>query len=406
MPRRKDKRLEKMSGEAAGYPDTPRPRHHRHKHPQAPVKARGGGRGHNPAGGRSCLPVRSRAEWKAVAEDTMATLDPTHASIASTITYMPDDLPAAAAKAKANAAAATAAAVGGAGRTAFEVRIETTLQACRRLAEKPGAAKPPCALNFASARNPGGGFLRGSAAQEEALCRSSGLYLAIKDSPVYKLVREKGNARCLYYNTVIYSPGVPVLKDDRGHSLRHPYAATFLTCPAPNAKEARKHGVDDATVAAALRQRILAFLVVAAAHGERQLVLGAFGCGVFGNDIDKVAECFAQLLWSPKVAGWFDEVVFAVVDERSAAAFSNAFKIAVTDANGDTEESDSSDIDEEVRAGCSGRAAAIDDAEYSSEDKTDEEGPSSEGAPAAAATASLSPRRTAPEPSYSDDESI
>src|SRR4051812_30696833 len=61
---------------------------------------------------------------------------------------------------------------------AFEVVNETTLRAARRLAEgEPGARV--LALNFASARHPGGGFLKGSQAQEESLARASGLYACI-----------------------------------------------------------------------------------------------------------------------------------------------------------------------------------------------------------------------------------
>ena len=61
---------------------------------------------------------------------------------------------------------------------AFEVANETTLHAARRLlGEDPGARV--LALNFASARNPGGGFLGGSQAQEESLARASGLYACI-----------------------------------------------------------------------------------------------------------------------------------------------------------------------------------------------------------------------------------
>jgi uncharacterized protein (TIGR02452 family) len=58
---------------------------------------------------------------------------------------------------------------------AFEVVKETTLHAARRLAQgEPGARV--LALNFASARHPGGGFLKGSQAQEQSLARASGLY--------------------------------------------------------------------------------------------------------------------------------------------------------------------------------------------------------------------------------------
>src|SRR4051794_4810089 len=51
--------------------------------------------------------------------------------------------------------------------TLIEVTGESSLEAARRL-----AAAPVAVLNFASARNPGGGYLNGAQAQEEALCRA------------------------------------------------------------------------------------------------------------------------------------------------------------------------------------------------------------------------------------------
>src|SRR5579862_5237069 len=67
--------------------------------------------------------------------------------------------------------------------TAFEAANETTLHAARRLLSE-GAARV-LALNFASARHAGGGFLKGSQAQEESLARASGLYPCLLRHPAY-----------------------------------------------------------------------------------------------------------------------------------------------------------------------------------------------------------------------------
>ena len=63
----------------------------------------------------------------------------------------------------------------------IEIENESTLSGIARLLHE-GCA-PVAALNFASANSPGGGFLRGSQAQEESLARSSGLYARVLPTP-------------------------------------------------------------------------------------------------------------------------------------------------------------------------------------------------------------------------------
>ncbi|WP_084800588.1 TIGR02452 family protein, partial [Promicromonospora kroppenstedtii] len=65
---------------------------------------------------------------------------------------------------------------------------------------------------------------------------------------------------------------------------------------------------------------------VAAAHGCRRLVLGAWGCGVFGNDPDEVATTFAEALASRR---WFEQVVFAILDTRPGQPVLRAFERAL-----------------------------------------------------------------------------
>ncbi|OAA54348.1 hypothetical protein SPI_08967 [Niveomyces insectorum RCEF 264] len=57
-------------------------------------------------------------------------------------------------------------------------------------------------------------------------------------------------------------------------------------------------------------------LRVAAAQGHRELVLGALGCGVFGNPSEDVARCWLEVLREAEFTGGheWEEVVFAVYD--------------------------------------------------------------------------------------------
>ena len=92
--------------------------------------------------------------------------------------------------------------------TFIDVRNETTLSAAKRLVESGLFSRVSC-LNFASAKNPGGGFLGGSEAQEESLVRSSALYDSlVKQTRYYEYNRNKRTA--LYSDYIIYTPDVPV----------------------------------------------------------------------------------------------------------------------------------------------------------------------------------------------------
>jgi uncharacterized protein (TIGR02452 family) len=196
-----------------------------------------------------------------------------------------------------------------AGATALDVTGESTIEALIRLAARPGGHL--ACLNFASAKNPGGGFLGGSQAQEESLARASALYPCLLEQPSH-YARNRRHGSALYLDLAMFSPHVPVFRDDAGRWLERLVLASMVTCAAPNASALRQQGkLDTVVVEATLRRRAAFVLAVAAHHGVARLVLGAWGAGVFGNDPATVADAFAVPLEGP-FANAFAEVVFAI----------------------------------------------------------------------------------------------
>ncbi|MFI8288143.1 TIGR02452 family protein [Streptomyces sp. ms191] len=211
--------------------------------------------------------------------------------------------------------------------TAIEVTDESSLAAARRLAAADTA--PVAVLNFASARNPGGGYLNGAQAQEEAVCRASALYTTLLTAPAY-YEHHRAERDAFYTDRVIHSPGVPVFRDDRGALLDEPFTVGFLTSPAPNAGVIRRRTPQLADrIPAALASRAERVLEAAVAGGYRRLVLGAWGCGVFRNDPAEVAGAFRRLLTGEgRFAGHFDEIVFAILDRTDGRTTLGAFRRA------------------------------------------------------------------------------
>ena len=61
-----------------------------------------------------------------------------------------------------------------------------------------------------------------------------------------------------------------------------------------------------------------------ASQEHRTVILGAWGCGVFRNDPQAVAEAFARWLRGPLGAA-FDRVVFAVYERGTSGPNRSAF---------------------------------------------------------------------------------
>lgn len=211
--------------------------------------------------------------------------------------------------------------------TEFRVTGASSTSAALWLAD--ASPEPVAVLNFASARNPGGGYVNGAQAQEEALCRASALYETLLRAPEYYAYHRE-NRDPLYSDRVIHSPAVPVFRDHRDRPLDAPRHIGFLTSPAPNAGVVARREPERAhLVPAALASRAERVLEVAVDRGYRRIVLGAWGCGVFRNDPATVAGTFRALLTGDgRFARHFDEVEFAVLDRTKARSTFEAFRTA------------------------------------------------------------------------------
>jgi uncharacterized protein (TIGR02452 family) len=203
--------------------------------------------------------------------------------------------------------------------TRVVVTNETTMGAAARLTEAGGR---PLSLNFANGVEPGGGFLRGARAQEEALCRSSALYLTLDGDPMYAAHRQDTPYESSDW--AILSPDVPVFRRDDGTPLPEPWTTSFITSAAPYAPR-----VGQPRSADLMQRRIERLLAIAHAHNFDTLILGAWGCGAFANDPTRTARDFRTSLETTFESA-FHQVTFAIADwspdRRFLGPFRNVFR--------------------------------------------------------------------------------
>ena len=209
--------------------------------------------------------------------------------------------------------------------TAIEVKHEDSISSIIRLNEE-GEKNIMC-LNFASAKNPGGGFLNGALAQEESLAVSSSLYACQMNCfDFYQTHRDMKS--CVYTDGMIYSPNVPVFRNNKGDLLESYINVDFVTSAAVNTGVViRKELEKEMLIPNLMLKRIEKVLSLCVKNDNRTLILGAWGCGVFQNDPNVMAQLFYEQL-SGKFKNQFKRVVFAIYsrNEKFINAFQNVFE--------------------------------------------------------------------------------
>ncbi|KAL8736199.1 MAG: hypothetical protein Q9166_000354 [cf. Caloplaca sp. 2 TL-2023] len=180
---------------------------------------------------------------------------------------------------------------------------------------------PVLVLNMANASWAGGGWMKGARAQEEALCYRSSLYLTLKHR-FYPMAAK----------AAIYSPTVVVIRESLANQhglldLSRPRDLPIVSAVSMAAKRnppvLRRLSDGEETYANAadrelMRAKIRMILRVAAAKGHRQLILGALGCGAFGNPRSEVADLWKEVFLEAEFSGgWWQDIVFAVMDTNN-----------------------------------------------------------------------------------------
>lgn len=167
-------------------------------------------------------------------------------------------------------------------------------------------------LNFSSYKNPGGMFLNGSKAQEECLCHESFLYNVLKEKQKEFYDENKKNLnRALYENRALYTPNIVFERNDKGEYCR--VKADVITCAAPNKSTAQKYyNVANKENLDVLKSRIKYIFSIAEDNQVETLILGAYGCGAFGQDATEVASIFLNTIKNIKKPTFLKRIVFAI----------------------------------------------------------------------------------------------
>lgn len=202
--------------------------------------------------------------------------------------------------------------------TNIEVYNEKTVKTAIKLIDK--GMTNLVALNFANGTNVGGGFLAGATAQEEDLCRCSALYQSLKSKPMF--YNKNIIVNDMYYtNDTIYSPNVPFFRDENYNLIKN-FSMSIISSPAPNISLMKENEYSENGITGTIQSRIYEILHVAKINNHKNIILGAWGCGAFGNDPEKISSIFYEALDDFA----FENVYFSIYDNRKDEKLFNIFK--------------------------------------------------------------------------------
>ena len=175
-------------------------------------------------------------------------------------------------------------------------------------------------LNFASPRFPGGGYKLGFNTQEESLCYASSLYKELSKKYNKKFYLSNINPfNPLFKDSAILSENITFFRDSNFNFIK-PFKANILTIAAPNNSDVQfMPWIKKEDVKKALSRKIDIINYVINTYNFDTIILGAFGCGAFGNDPYVVAKLFKEKI------SFSGTCVFAIPKENTLEKFKNVF---------------------------------------------------------------------------------
>lgn len=169
-------------------------------------------------------------------------------------------------------------------------------------------------LNFANAVHIGGGVRRGATAQEEDLCRKSSLLISLESKEAQKYyLYNRSLHTYMGSDAMIFTPNVEIIKDEKGNLLDDTVVVSVVTCAAPKVSYG-KEGMSEEEYNKMLYNRITGILKCSAYLGYKYLVLGAWGCGAFGNDAKDMSDLFYKALKELRYNDMREQDLFRRVD--------------------------------------------------------------------------------------------
>jgi uncharacterized protein (TIGR02452 family) len=177
-----------------------------------------------------------------------------------------------------------------------------------------------CVLNMASYKRPGGGVHNGARAQEECLFRCSNLIQVVPTS-FYPLE----------VNEALYTKDAIFFKD-KDYDYMEPVVCDVITIAAINLNENAKYDPvqNVADYRKITKDKIRLMVSLAAQNKVKNLILGAWGCGVFNNDPTTMSQYFSEVLIGEGYSVDFDNIVFAIINDHNSVGnnfdiFNNQF---------------------------------------------------------------------------------
>ncbi|KAI5459354.1 hypothetical protein BGZ63DRAFT_360602 [Mariannaea sp. PMI_226] len=218
-------------------------------------------------------------------------------------------------------------------------------------------------LNMASPLSPGGGFLNGASSQEESLCMRTTLLPSLKDQ--YYRLPELG---------AVYTPDVLVFRDDGSDEVLPKNDRFFVDCisaamlrnPETQRNEAGWGTYVQEKDRELVLQKMRMVMRICQLKNITHVVLGAWGCGAYGNPVSEVASAWRKVLLPKKDTKgkkkkanretWsgVEAVVFAIKDAGMADSFESAFgdglsREELPEAVGSEKGDDENDAEEEEK---------------------------------------------------------